>query len=150
MSYYYKSEKEAAYWALKLLEEKLPATPMSAVESPEWGTIIFRWPDGEEGGYKYSFQEPLYKAIRRDGLWDPLGRIPDYAQASAYAHTHPNNSFYSTTDTATARGEGGLVKEPTVMYMVNRTGAYWYDGRTEYLAPSARYGVLWGAFPKQG
>jgi hypothetical protein len=147
MPYYYKSEKEAAYWALKLLEEKLPTSPKSAVESPEWGTIIFRWSD-PEGGYKYSFQQPLYKAVTKDGLWQPLGAIPSFAKAWAYAHTHPNNTYFSNIDLETARGERGLVKERTVMYMVNRIGAYWYDGRTEYLAPSARHGLLWGTYPK--
>lgn len=142
MAYYYKSEKEAAYWALKALEAKLPAQPMSAVQSPEWGTIIFRWPD-TMGGHKYSFQDPVYKAITADGLWQPLGVVPAYSQACAYAHTHPNNLYFSTFDTQTARGERGLVKEKTVMYMVNKKGYFWYDGRTEGLPPNARHGTLW-------
>lgn len=41
-SRYYKSEKEAAYFALRQLELKLPAILKSASESPEWGTMIFR------------------------------------------------------------------------------------------------------------
>lgn len=147
MGYYYKSEKQAAYNALKALELKLPATPKSAAESPEWGTIIFRWPDAVEGGYKYSFQEP-YEAVTPDGMWQPLRATPSYAKPWAYAHTHPNDLYFSNVDTETARGVRGLVKERTVMYMVNRVGAYWYDGRTEYLAPNARHGLLWGSFPK--
>jgi hypothetical protein len=144
--YYYKSEKEAAYWLLKLLETKLPAIPKSAVESPEWGATIFRWAD-VEGGYKYAFQEP-YQAIARDGLWEPLGRLPSFAEDWAHGHSHPNNTYFSNIDLETARGERGLVKKKTVMYMVNKTGAYWYDGRTEELSPGARHGVLWGEFPK--
>ncbi|MPZ58988.1 MAG: hypothetical protein GEU91_21375 [Rhizobiales bacterium] len=146
--HYYKSEKEAAYFALKMLESKLPAIPKSAVDSPEWGTTIFRWKD-VEGGYKYAFQEP-YQAMAKDGLWEPLGRIPSFPEVEvrAYAHTHPNNTYFSNIDLETARGERGLVKEKTVMYMVNKTGAYWYDGRTEELQPAGRHGLMWGEFPK--
>ena len=139
--YYYKSEKMAAYWALRDLEAKLPSQPKSAAESPEWGTIIFRWPDSEEGGYKYSYQWPLYDAIDPDGLWRPLGKIPSYAEECAFCHTHPNNSFFSNIDTNTA------TTQRTVMYMVNKRGAYWFNGRTEGLSKSARYGLLWGAYP---
>lgn len=141
----YKSEKEAAYWALKALESKLPATPTSATISPEWGTTIVRSND-PAGGYFYSFLQPT-KAFTSDGLWAPSGAIPAGAKAWAYAHTHPNNTFFSTIDTQQARGERGLVKEKTVIYMVNKKGAYWYDGRTEYLAPNARYGKFWGDYP---
>jgi hypothetical protein len=141
MTFYYKSEKHAAFVALQHLEGTLPDTPKGAAESPEWGTTIFRWPDEEEGGYKYSFQ-PIYRAIAKDGLWEPLGRIPDLTEACAYAHTHPNNTSFSNIDTQTARGERGLVKERTVMYMVNLRGMYWYDGRPD-LPPAARYGVMW-------
>lgn len=145
MNDYYKSEKEAAYWALKFLEAKLPASPTRAAESHEWGTTIYRWPD-PDGGYKYSFL-PITQAFTPDGFWQPTGKLPSGAQACAYAHTHPNDAYFSTIDTETARGERGLVKEPTVMYMVNRIGAYWYDGRTENL--EARHGLLWGSFPKK-
>ena len=41
--YYYKSEKQATFWALKALDERLPATPKSAVEHPEWGLLSSRW-----------------------------------------------------------------------------------------------------------
>lgn len=142
MSYYYKSEKEAAYYALKSLEATLPSTPKSAKESPEWGTTIFRWPDEIDGGYKYAFQS-IYQAVTPDGFWQPLGKLPPATVAIAYAHTHPNNLSFSNIDTQTARGERGLIKEKTVMYMVNRSGGYWYDGRTEFLSPEARYGTLW-------
>ena len=52
--YYYKSEKEAAFHALKMLESKLPAIPKSAVESPEWGTKQFSrsWPACSRAPYR--------------------------------------------------------------------------------------------------
>ena len=141
MRYYYKSEKMAAYWALKNLADTLPETPKSARESPEWGTIVFRWEDLEEGGYCYAYQWPLYASPDPDGLWRPLGRVPAGTEEWAYCHTHPNDTFFSTIDTATAE------REKTVMYMVCRSGAYWFDGKTEGLSRSARFGILWGTYP---
>jgi hypothetical protein len=82
------------------------------------------------------------------GFGSRWGRLPSFAEEAAHAHTHPNNTYFSNIDLETARGERGLVKKKTVMYMVNKTGAYWYDGRTEELSPGARHGVLWGEFPK--
>jgi hypothetical protein len=133
--YYYKSEREAAFYALKQLRTMLPLVATSARQFPEWGTTIFRWKDRDGGGYKYGFQEP-YEAITKDGFWQPLGKLPTGTEEWAHAHTHPNNRFFSTIDTATAK------REKTVMYMVNQTGAFWFDGRTEGLEHKDRFGVI--------
>ena len=130
--YCWRSERHCAYYALRELELKLG-------ENREYGTTIFRWPD-PEGGYRYSFQKPVYAGTGSE--WKPLGKVPWGTTEWAHCHTHPNGSYFSKQDTKWARGEGGLTGEKFTIYMVNRSGGYWYDGRTEFLAHEDRFGVL--------
>lgn len=136
----YKSEKYAACYALLSLEQTLPSEPR---DDKEWGVTIYRWSD-PEGGYFYDFQWPPYTYPGQNG-WLPAGRIPKGAEEVAYCHTHPNNTYFSTNDTKLARGELPIIviSMKCTVYMVNQTGAYWYDGRTEFLEESQRKGTLW-------
>ncbi|HQU84858.1 MAG TPA: hypothetical protein PKY59_17095 [Pyrinomonadaceae bacterium] len=138
---FYRSEKEAAYFALQQLSAYLPETP--DYNSVEWGTIIYRF-DDPKGGYWYSYQE-FYKGDSAE--WEPRGRVPNGAVERAYCHTHPNDAPFSNKDVDTASGKTH-VYPPCTMYMVTQSGAYWYDGRTEpKLFPRnspIRYGTMWG------
>jgi len=138
---YYRSEKEAAYFALQELKAYLPATPDN--NGTEWGTIIYRF-DDPEGGYWYSYQA-VYKG--KSAEWEPRGSVPGGAVERAYCHTHPNDAPFSKQDVDTALGETHVYPRCT-MYMVTQSGAYWYDGRIEdKFFPrnsSVRYGTLWG------
>lgn len=157
--YYWKSELHCAMFALRELERKLPK-PASAWDSgssddtvPEWGTVIFCWEsrDTADPGTKYSYQ-PIYTNKEKSN-WQPVGIVPAFTKMCAACHTHPNNSFFSTTDTETARGESGTGDKALNMYMVNRTGAYRYFGQPEWLAESMtrnqRYLKLWGQWPSK-
>ncbi|GEM_PF-3074145 len=142
------NEEDAGFWALINLERALPPEPMETSEWYEAGTQIYRWKD-EKGTFQYDFQWPLYSNHDKDGHWQPAGKVPIGAEIVAACHTHPNNGFFSNIDTATARGERGLVKQKIVMYMVNRIGAYSYDGKTANLSETARYHLLWGKYPEK-
>lgn len=131
-----------ASFACKLLYEKLTPEPIGS--GAEWGTTIFRWQ--EDSGHRYSFQTPVYKGLGVDS-WKPLGLIPKFTEEWAHCHTHPNGTYFSTVDIETALGERGLVRKKTVMYLVNHYGAYWFDGRTEFLTREQRKGKLWGEYP---
>jgi len=139
---YYKSEKEAAYFALRELEKHLPATPDN--EGVEWGTIIFRYDDAVGGGYWYSFQNPS-KGHKRE--WEPTEPAPNGSVEHAFCHTHPNNAGFSDVDVNTALGKTFPFPRCT-MYMVTQSGAYWYDGTFEDKMfgrnSHVRYGTMWG------
>lgn len=131
--YYYNAEKHCAYFALRLLEYKLS-------EPKEFGTTIFRWRVG--GETRYSFQEPVYSGS--SGRWRPLGKIPSGTEEWSHCHTHPNGSYFSNWDTAWARGESGFdyYKRKFTIYLVNKSGGYWYDGVSEFMSHSERFGTL--------
>lgn len=142
----FKSEKETAYWALLNLEQSLPSEPKNDIE---WGTAIYRSPD-PKGGYLYDFQWPPY-TNSTENSWLPAGKIPEGAEEVAYCHTHPNNTYFSLNDTRLAKGDLPILfftKKCTV-YMVNQTGAYWYDGKTEFANDEQRKGLLWGKYKKK-
>ena len=147
-----RSEKEAAFKLCSLLTGHLPKTPTA--KGTEYGAQIFRWRDKES--WMYSFMPP--RPGPGAGHWAPTGRLPAFAEVVGYAHTHPNNSPHSPEDRQTAIGKrgimGGLDKMLQIVYVVNRNGAFWYDGRPEpggkdqtkpWLQGDARYGALWGS-----
>ncbi|MEL6522650.1 MAG: hypothetical protein AAFQ66_16910 [Pseudomonadota bacterium] len=128
---YWNSERQCAYFALKDLAKKLPHTDANADEHTEWGTIIFRWSGEHRVGNRYGYT-PLSKS-KTANRWDPdkcSVQVPSWAERWAYCHSHPDGGYFSTWDTAVARGEqGGFFPMKCTMYMVNKKGAYWYDGR---------------------
>ncbi len=138
---YYRSEKEAAYFALRELEKYLPST--SDNNGVEWGTIIYRY-DDPQGGYWYSFQNPS-KGSKRE--WEPSELVPNGSVEAAYCHTHPNDAPFSNVDIDTALGKTFPYPRNT-MYMVTQSGAYWYDGKLEDKmfgrSSHVRYGTMWG------
>jgi hypothetical protein len=147
-----RSEKEAAFKLCSRLTGYLPKQPEK--KGTEYGAQIFRWKDDKS--WKYSFM-PITPG-RGAGLWEPTGRLPEFAEVVGYAHTHPNNSPHSPEDRETAIAKrgiwGGLDKMMQIVYVVNRNGAFWYDGRPEpggkdqkkpWLTGDARYGALWGS-----
>lgn len=138
---YYRSEKEAAYFALRRLESFLPPAPES--KGIEWGMAILRCEDAN-GGYWYTFQEPTKGTAAE---WQPTGVVPKGWKEYAYCHTHPNDAPFSSTDIDTALGKKSPYPRCT-MYMVTQSGAYWYDGKFEdqMFARNAqvRYGKFWG------
>jgi len=142
----FNSEKEAAYWALLNLEPLLPSEPH---DGKEWGMAIYRW-SNPEGGFLYDFQWPPYSHTQ-DNSWLPAGVRPAGTEEVAYCHTHPNNKYFSTNDTKLARGELPVIvfSKKCTVYMVNQTGAYWYDGRDGYKSENQRKGLLWGTYPKK-
>ena len=137
----FSSRHSAAYWALMSLVSFLPPTPQ---DGTEWGMMIYRGEDSE-GGYYYDFQWPPYKG-REPNYWQPTVDVPAGTHRVAYCHTHPNNKWFSDVDAQVARGEkaGLFIKEKTVSYMVNHSGAYWYDGITKNLHNKDRDGIFWG------
>ena len=139
----FKSEKEAAYWALANLEQNLPAEPANGIE---WGMIIYRSPD-PEGGYFYDFQWPPY-SIGQQNEWEPKGKVPNGAEEVGYCHTHPNDAPFSRTDKQTAIGQRGLDRARKIMYMVTQSWAFWYDERDENISAKARLGIFWGTYPE--
>ncbi|TYC48695.1 hypothetical protein FMN50_26965 [Rhodobacterales bacterium] len=146
MNYYWTSEKRCAYYALKELVLKLPDRPDAAATTPEYGTTIFRWEvPGSHDPIRYSFQKPVYKGTKNH--WRPLGKVPSGTEEWAHCHTHPNDGFFSKDDTEWALGNTGFLKIPFVIYMVNRKGAYWFDGRSGFQSKNQRYGLFWGAYP---
>jgi Domain of unknown function (DUF4329) len=138
---FYRSEKEAAYFALRELENYLPTTPDN--KGTEWGTIIFRY-DDPEGGYWYSYQNPSKGGAAE---WEPRATAPKGSVEYAFCHTHPNDAPFSKKDVDTALGKT-FPHPRCTMYMVTQSGAYWYDGKFEDKMfgrdSHIRYGTMWG------
>jgi hypothetical protein len=135
---WFKSLMGAGYDALLNLEKYT----MGALTdySPEWGTVIYRYPF-EGGGYGYTYQVPYISEVPTK--WSPHGKHPymDYdGVVVGYCHSHPNKSFFSPDDT---RFVDGLKK---VAFMVNPNGGYWYDARDLTVPKESRYGKFWGKF----
>lgn len=148
-NYYWKSEKMCALYACAALEDKLPGPGQDPDKVKEFGTTIFRWPDEEEGGYRYSYQNPVYDGSSH--RWQPLGVVPAGTEEWAYCHTHPNGTFFSTFDTQIALGEKplGVITMRCTVYLVTVDGAFWFDGRTELAQKKDRFGKLWGKYPSK-
>jgi len=140
---HYRSEKETAYFALRELEGHLPETPTGKAD--EWGMLIFRQSD-PEGGYLYTYQSPYKSGLTRE--WRPKGRAPNGWEAVSFCHTHPNIKGFSKTDIDNAWGLSMAFPGEKCIYMINKAGAYWYDGGIEHsLYPrksTLRYGTYWG------
>lgn len=148
---YWNSERHCAYFALKELAQKLPHIDAEAGKT-EWGTVIFRWvPSGEESPrYGYVPIAPSKEANH----WNPDTAnvpVPNGTEPWSVAHSHPNDTYFSNHDIEIARGERGSLafKKRCTIYMVNKSGAYWADGRTgEIIDASANPRlVVKGQFP---
>ncbi len=139
---WYPAEKLVAYRLCILLAGHLPEDGSS--DGTEYGAEMFRWPNEEEGGWKYAFA-PITPG-KGTGEWEPTGKLPSISglEVVGFSHTHPNNSPHSTIDKANALGKYGFFKKAKIAYVVNRNGAFWFDGRNDLLHGDARYGALWG------
>jgi hypothetical protein len=118
----YHSEMEAGYRACIELKKTLPSKPTE--DAKEWGTTVFRVTRAE--GDLYSFM-PLTEGTGKE--WHPTGRIPDYAEETAVAHTHPMGTYFSKQDADLALGKSGFFLKKRTVFMVNQNGIYWFIGR---------------------
>ncbi len=138
---YYPAEKMVAYQLCTLLTGLLPKE--GSADSTEYGAEMFRWQDQSAGGWKYAFA-PITPG-KGEGEWEPVGKLPEFElEQVGFAHTHPNNSPHSTIDRLNALGKHGFIKQRKIVYVVNRSGAFWFDGRSDLLGGDDRYGALWG------
>jgi hypothetical protein len=135
----------AALSALRDLEAKLP--PQSDDNEKEWGTVIYRVPFSD-GSWGYCYQVPYQSNTVRH--WSPAGEhmYGEYgSEPVGYCHTHPNLTGFSSDDTAFV--DVGPNKSGSVAYMVNREGAYSYDGRNPEIPKPSRFRLLWGKWWKK-
>lgn len=135
---FYKSEKEAAYFALRELERYVPAEWTDG--GIEWGTVIYRAVDSA-GGYRYTFINPEEGKVREYEPPPPPLSTSGWTEI-AIVHTHPNDTGFSGNDKTIT-----LFRKCT-MYMVTQSGAYWYEGKADFDGYGrnslARFGTMWG------
>ncbi len=135
---HYRSEREAAYYALQELKSYVPKEWDD--NGTEWGTVIYRC-DAPDGGYWYTFIIPAMGTTREYVVPPPPPTSSGWREV-AVAHTHPNDTGFSGGDIKNA-----LFSQYT-WYMVTQSGAYWYLG--EFAAKDVgtnsheRYGTMWG------
>jgi len=135
---HYRSEKEAAYWALRAMEKHVPA--IWDDDGMEYGTMIYRIED-PWSGYWYTFSTPEPGKTRLYEPPPPPGSSTGWTEA-ALVHTHPNDTGISDGDIKIA------IWNKYTVYMVTQSGAYWYEGKPEYekygKKSHVRYGTMWG------
>jgi hypothetical protein len=135
---FYESEREAALWALRELQQYVPKKIDQ--NGIEWGTMIHRGTD-PEGGYVYRFLTPEKGLVCEYVPANPPSWSSNWRDC-AIVHTHPNDSGFSENDKTIA-----IARQVTI-YMVTHSGAYFYQGKIEYACygrdSHVRFGTLWG------